>query len=146
MSFISAFLMLRDVYIEVIRWCPQPQVTVYFDNHWYDNSNYSLIVHLFVDIWVYSIALVKIPRENSDLLLENCPQTLGPVQVPLPPPKISNPNHTLSDTRFSRRNSTLGQSSDGNFLRRGEGGHFADATLNENILNVVANFSKWLSL
>ena len=80
--------MLCNVYVEVIRWCPQPQVTVYFDNHWYDNSIYRLIVHLFVDIWAYSIALVKIPPENSLPLLENCLQMLGPVQVPHPHPKI----------------------------------------------------------
>ena len=56
----------------------------YFDNNWYNNSIYPLIVHLLVDIWAYSIALVKIPPENSLLLLENCLQMLGPVQVPPP--------------------------------------------------------------
>ena len=103
------FLMLRNVYIEVIRWCLQPQVTVYFDNHWYDNSIYRLIVHLFVDIWAYSIALVKIPPENSLPLLENCPQILDPVPVPPSPPHPkSNLNHTLRKTWFSRGNSTWG--------------------------------------
>ena len=39
----------------------------------------------------------------------------------------------------------MGAVSEGNFLR-GRGVDFPDASLNENILNVVANFSKWLSL
>ena len=42
-----------------------------------------------------------------------------------------------------------GRSSEGNFLRWGEvggGGDFPDASLIENVLSVVANFSKWLSL
>ena len=146
MGFIPAFLMLRNVYIEVIRWCPQPQVTVYFDNHSYDNSICRLIVHLFVDIWAYSIALVKITPENSLPFLENCQQMLGPVQVP-PSPK-SNSYHTLSKTRFSRRNSTWGSGHLRAIFSKGGGGRvdFTDASLNENILNVVVNFSKWLSL
>ena len=131
MGFIPAFLMLCNVYIEVIRWCLQPQVTVYFDNHWYDNSIYRLIVHLFVDIWAYSIALVEIPPESSLPLLENCPQIPWPcTSAPPPPHPKSNLNHTLRKTRFSRGNSTWGQSS--------------DVSLNENICTVF--LSKWLSL
>ena len=41
-----------------------------------------------------------------------------------------------------------GRSSEGNILKGGGGGRvdFTDASLNEKILNVVVNFSKWLSL
>ena len=139
MGFIPAFLMLRNVYIEVIRWCPQPQVTAYFDKHWYDNSIYHLTVHLFVDIWAYSITLVKIPPWALPPPLRKLPPNAWPC-TSTPPKKKPNPNHTLSKTRFSRRNSTWGRSSEGNFVREGE--DFPDASLNENILNVVANFSK----
>ena len=130
--------MLRNVYIEVIRWCLQSQVTVCFDNHWYDNSIYCLIVHLLVDIWAYRIALVKIPPENSLPLLENWPQVLGPVQVP-----PLNLTLTIHWARHSFSGEIVGG---GGHLRaifseEWVGGDFPDASLNENILNVAANFS-----
>ena len=47
MGFIPAFLMLRNVHIAVM---PATISDFYFDNNWYNNSIYPLIVHLLVDI------------------------------------------------------------------------------------------------